>query len=1528
MSSKDNTTSTLPSHRRAKSHDVRSTTAVEGPRPSLPGSIPFYPRVFGLGLGFESPTEPGDLAAAQAAPVSSAGEQPILGTDTEGSAGEGAVSASPAGWSQVLNPLPTMATGAPLPPIIKGVTSSDPADLEAAAAAAPPQPPLSKVATQGPGGSSSAAVRSHEAVASSSSAFSRGGSTRTAVREDQDRVRPPTRPHPPQLLPGFVSPRSRRDARIQTGAQAGPSSNAGRRPVTPVHQVIPTYDQRREAEDAWLRREELHRREWERQQERQLSEFNGSAWHYPVGAVVRRQPFVVAGPRAPIAPAAAAAAGPAFLGRPRGNSQASAIEQASAFGNVVPGPSHRARFVSVPAGGYGAVDDRQTRIRSPRTAAVASYADSPGHGPYLGGSRLEGQGAYTEHPSPSTPEGMTREMYEMMCAFSEDVRQEQEDVDEEVEDEGEAAAAAAAAEAASFRMPMPGINQHGHLELLRGLTRAEFEAEQSQLMADALAFSELVGAEEEEEKEVAAAAAQEAEDRRRDANRHRHPRVSSPGAASASSYYGTGTLDAETWQAAEDELWDVLNRRRVPSYDEKGALVFPTSPSAAEIARERAAIFKRARRRAEEAVGGASQGAGWGGEGPLDRNPPQIPFGIPEDIYDQACAFNEQVRQEEADRERAEGQAGPSHTSPLPAPLACPPGLIEWGVTEEGLISAWRNHVAQQPAGPHGPPAAGSGVEQHGAQPPPVHHHDPFDERDVAAISRSTAAAARSGILLGRSSARRSSARNATRGSYYPAEISTGSPRPRGRGVVVGEYVAPPEQATPLPARRRAMRTPSPSVYSRTSGFGTVQAAVQRPVISGVSSPDRGDVFGSPSIELAPVFAGIQRRNLASFNEQVNSGSDPVDEDTSREGQEKEGVKGKMVIRNGSAARASSSSLSDGGGHASRWVYESPSIGKMDFGPPRDKGKRAATASEVAAQVVEEEMLLLGTSASPAATEMERDEGEGEGVIRPPSPAVSQSETLLDDSGSRDELPPPPPSPTPPPPPSSAAAPILVPLLAGAHRTLDLDEDFEYDAGIEAAPKSTRRAKVTGGLRGFARGIKDALSSSSRKAAARPPPQQAAAVATPRPEIVDGEANQSTATGLSVGGRPGVFASLTGRFTPRPGSSASAHRAPLAKVSGTGSLGSRRWPARRSSLARAFSIPNLRSPSLTAGTLNKPLPQTPLFVVRETASGDEASSTPDIGESVESVGFLRPVTAAVEGQSLRRGRYVSFADQHPSTTARWLRSSGSAHEIVPRGEEQKEEPTPVRAQQQQRIDDLSAALEDAESSRLAAEARASAAEAELTRAHAELDVYVAEATVAQRALTAARVEFQLQLDLARRETERHAAETERQHERHLDYLRVLAEAHGAERQGLEAQIAMLYSAVGGLQTQLLYAGVGVPQQQQGGARGARQSLQFPAAPAAAQQEEGTAANEPLPPPQQPPSPEFVYLGPRHRFGSRLPEPGLFQILSHPIPLPPQQPPFAPSESVRLANRAGRLAAEAGGAEYRQRMRRRQVPDSD
>ncbi|OBT76683.1 hypothetical protein VF21_03894 [Pseudogymnoascus sp. 05NY08] len=1508
MSSKDNTTPTL-SHRRAKSHDVRSTTtAVEGPRPSLLGSVPSHPRVFGLGLGFESATELGDPAAAQAAPVTSTGEQPILGTDTEGP-GEGVVSVSPAGWSQVSNPPPTMATGAPLPPIIKGVTSSDPASLEAAAATSP-QPPVSKVATQGPGGST--AVRSRNAAATSSSVFF-GGQTRTAVvREDQDRVDHHSTtavPRPPQLLPGFVSPRRRRDAHIQTGTQAGPSSNAGRRPVTPVHQVIPTYDQRREAEDAWLRREELHRREWERQQ-RLGSEQLGAA-HFHAGAAARRQPFVVAGPRASIAPAAAANAGPAFLGRPRGNSQASAVEQASAFGNVVPGPSHRARFVSVPAGGYGAVDDHQVHIRSPRTA-VASYADSPGHGPFPGASRLETEGAYTKNPSPSTPEGMTREMYEMMCAFSEDVRQEQEqeeDVEEE-DDEG-SAAAAAAAEAASFRMPMPGINQHGHLKLPRGLTRAEFEAEQSQLMADAQAFSELVGAEEEE---VAAAAAQEAEDRRRDAMGHRQPCVSSPGAASVSTYYGTGTLDAETWQQAEDELWDVLNRRRVPSYDERGALVFPTSPTAAEIERERAAIFKRARRQAEEAVG-ASQGAGWGGEGSVNRNP-QIPFGIPEDLYDQACAFSEQVRQEEAERELvSSGQPGPSHPSPLPAPLACP-GLIQWGVTEGGLISAWRAHVAQQPAESRFPPVAGSGIEQHRA-PPPVHHHDPFDDRDVAAISRSTAAA-RSGLFLGRSA--RSSARNATRGSYHPAEISTGSPRPRGRGVVVGEYVAPPEQATPLPARRRAVRTPSPSVYSRTSGFGTGQAAVQRPVTGGgVSGSDRDDVFGSP---LGPVAAGIQRRNLASLSERVNSGSDRGDEVSLREGQV---GKGKMVVRNGSAARASSSSLSDGGNHASRWVYESPSIGKMDSGPPRDKGKRKATASEVAAQVAEEK-LLMGTSASPAASEVESEggeEGEGEGVIRPPtpSPAVSLSSTLLNDSGSRDELPLPlSPTPTaPPPPPSSAAAPTAVPLLAGSHRTLDLDEGFEYDAGIEPA-KSTRRKKVTGGLRGLARGIKDALTlASSRRAAAagRPPPEQAAAVATPRPEIMDREANQSTATDLNVGERPRLFASLAGRFTPRPGSSASAHRAQRVQVGGTGSLGSRRWPARRSSLARALSIPNLRSsPSFTADTLNKPLPQTPLFVVRETASGDEAS-TPDDGASVESVGL--PVAVVVEGQSLRRGRNVSFAELPPSTT-RWLRSSGSAPEIVPRTS--VEEPTPVRAQQQQRILELSAALQHAESTAAAAEARASAAYLELTRLHAELDVYVAEATVAQRALTAARVEFQVQLDAARRETERHAAETERQHARHLDYLRVLADGHLAERQGLEAQIAMLYSAVGGLQTQLLYAGVAVPQG--GAARGARQSLQFPAAAEAAQQEEGTAANQP----PQPPSPEFVYLGPRHRFGSRLPEPGLFQILPHPIPLPPQQPPFAPSESVRLANRAGRLAAETGGPEYRQRVRRRQVPDSD
>ena len=313
-----------------------------------------------------------------------------------------------------------------------------------------------------------------------------------------------------------------------------------------------------------------------------------------------------------------------------------------------------------------------------------------------------------------------------------------------------------------------------------------------------------------------------------------------------------------------------------------------------------------------------------------------------------------------------------------------------------------------------------------------------------------------------------------------------------------------------------------------------------------------------------------------------------------------------MVVRNG-AARTSASSLSDGGSHGPRWVYESPSIGKMDSGPPRDKGKRKATADEVAAQVAAEK-LLMGTSASPVASERE-GEGEGEGVIRAPSPAVSLSETLLDDSGSRDDASPSPPPPPPPPaPPSSAAAvsSTAVPLLPGAHRTLDLDEGFDYDAGIEPA-KSSTRAKVKGGLRGLARGFKDKLKPSASRKAARPLPAPTTA-AVPRPEIVDREANQSTATGLSVGGRTRLFASLGGRFTPRPGSSASAHRAPIAQVGGTGSLGSRRWPARRSSLARAFSIPNLRSPSLTADTLNKPLPQTPLFVVKESESSIDRKS--------------------------------------------------------------------------------------------------------------------------------------------------------------------------------------------------------------------------------------------------------------------------------------------------------------------------------
>ncbi|KFY48438.1 hypothetical protein V495_01336 [Pseudogymnoascus sp. VKM F-4514 (FW-929)] len=60
-------------------------------------------------------------------------------------------------------------------------------------------------------------------------------------------------------------------------------------------------------------------------------------------------------------------------------------------------------------------------------------------------------------------------MYEAMCAFAEDVRQEKGGAVEE--DEG-----AAGADAASLKIPMPGINQHGHLELPRGLTQEEFSA--------------------------------------------------------------------------------------------------------------------------------------------------------------------------------------------------------------------------------------------------------------------------------------------------------------------------------------------------------------------------------------------------------------------------------------------------------------------------------------------------------------------------------------------------------------------------------------------------------------------------------------------------------------------------------------------------------------------------------------------------------------------------------------------------------------------------------------------------------------------------------------------------------------------------------------------------------------------------------------------------------------------------------------------------------------------------------------------
>ena len=163
----------------------------------------------------------------------------------------------------------------------------------------------------------------------------------------------------------------------------------------------------------------------------------------------------------------------------------------------------------------------------------------------------------------------------------------------------------------------------------------------------------------------------------------------------------------------------------------------------------------------------------------------------------------------------------------------------------------------------------------------------------------------------------------------------------------------------------------------------------------------------------------------------------------------------------------------------------------------------------------------------------------------------------------------------------------------------------------------------------------------------------------------------------------------------------------------------------------------------------------------------------------------------------------------------------------------------------------------------------------------------------QRTLTAQRVDFRLLAEEHGGVVAQHKVEIEKQHANHLDYLRVIEGNHMEQRRVLEGNNAMLFSAVGGLQAQLLQFVSLRPQEE-----ATSQAL----TPALAQQR-GTAANEP---PQQPIIAVPVQAA-VHRPPGQVQRPGVFQFLPHPIPSPPPQPSFGPAQSVRNRNRAARLS---------------------
>jgi len=156
-------------------------------------------------------------------------------------------------------------------------------------------------------------------------------------------------------------------------------------------------------------------------------------------------------------------------------SRASAAEQATAFGTLVPGPSRLATIVSTPANIMHGLTDQEATVRR---SVSGSYTALPEHA-QLQGRHEEREDAQSEHLNPHTPVGMGQEMYGRGS--------EEDDLDEEPN-----------------RLEAFGIDQQGRILLTRGITGADFVADQAQIWDDAVATSASRKQRKEEEEGIAA----------------------------------------------------------------------------------------------------------------------------------------------------------------------------------------------------------------------------------------------------------------------------------------------------------------------------------------------------------------------------------------------------------------------------------------------------------------------------------------------------------------------------------------------------------------------------------------------------------------------------------------------------------------------------------------------------------------------------------------------------------------------------------------------------------------------------------------------------------------------------------------------------------------------------------------------------------------------------------------------------------------------------------------------------------------